>query len=102
LHTFIGRLQECPTRRACSPSATSTLFFGLMLDNVSGLACALFSLCGVIHSPLSSGALFSPLSPPAPITWHLGAGYAVMALACALLERERTSHPLPADEVVSQ
>jgi AGZA family xanthine/uracil permease-like MFS transporter len=57
------------------------------------LVCALFSLCGVIHSPLPSGALFSPLSPPAPISRHLAAGYAVMALAFALLERGRKSPP---------
>ncbi len=80
--------------------------FSNVLDHRPGRAalylmvCTLFSLCGVIHSPLASGALFSPLSPPAPIVWHLAAGYAVMALAFALLERGR--HPLPSDEVVSQ
>ena len=47
--------------------------------------CALFSLCGIIHSPLPSGAMFSPLSPPAPIVWHLAAGYGVMSLTFLLL-----------------
>lgn len=66
------------------------------------MVCALFSMCGVIHSPLPSGALFSPFAPPAPIVWHLGAGYAVMALAFALLERGRKPPSLPSGEVVSQ
>lgn len=50
------------------------------------LICGLFSLCGVIHSPLPSGALFSPLAPPAPIVWHLAAGYCVMALTFGVLQ----------------
>ena len=47
--------------------------------------CAMFSLCGIIHSPLPSGAIFSPLAPPSPIVWHLAAGYGVMALTFLLL-----------------
>ncbi|HTP64393.1 MAG TPA: MFS transporter [Geobacteraceae bacterium] len=44
------------------------------------VVCAAATLCGVIHSPLESGALFLPWSPPEPITWHLAAGYGGMAL----------------------
>ena len=66
--------------------------FAYVLDHKPGKAaiylacCALCSLCGIIHSPLTSGALFSPLSPPAPIVWHLAAGYGVMSLSFLLLE----------------
>ncbi|HEX9079304.1 MAG TPA: MFS transporter [Desulfuromonadaceae bacterium] len=49
--------------------------------------CALATLCGVIHSPLETGALFLPWHPPDPIAWHLAAGYAVMALLFLALER---------------
>ncbi len=52
-------------------------------------ACGLCSLCGVIHSPLTSGALFSPLAPPSPIAWHIAAGYGVMTLTFLLLEQGR-------------
>ncbi len=41
--------------------------------------CALLTLCGVIHSPFPSGALFWPWQAPAAIAWHIAAGYAVMA-----------------------
>jgi AGZA family xanthine/uracil permease-like MFS transporter len=51
------------------------------------LACAALTLCGAMHSPLASGALFSPLAPPAPIVWHIAAGYLVMALLFAVLGR---------------
>lgn len=51
------------------------------------LACALLSLCGAMHSPLPSGALFSPLSPPATIVWHIAAGYLLMAILFLLLGR---------------
>jgi len=69
--------------------------FAHVLDHRPGRAalflviCALLALCGVIHSPLPSGALFSPLAPPSPIVWHLAAGYGVMALAFGLLELGR-------------
>ena len=48
---------------------------------------ALATLCGAIHSPLDSGALFLPWAPPAPITWHLAGGYLVMALVFLGLDR---------------
>lgn len=51
------------------------------------LACSLLSLCGAIHSPLPSGALFSPLSPPSTIVWHIAAGYLLMAVMFTLLGR---------------
>ncbi|HJV66801.1 MAG TPA: MFS transporter [Geomonas sp.] len=65
--------------------------FAYVLDHKPGvsaiylLLCALLSLCGVIHSPLTSGAIFSPLAPPSSIVWHLAAGYAAMALTFLLL-----------------
>ena len=51
------------------------------------LACAGATLCGIIHSPLPSGAIFLPWQPPQPITGHLAAGYAAMALLLLLLHR---------------
>ena len=65
--------------------------FSLVLDHRPGraaiylLACAMLTLCGVIHSPLPSGALFSPMAPPSPMVWHLACGYAIMALVFGLL-----------------
>jgi len=41
---------------------------------------ALATLCGAIHSPLASGAMFLPWLPPEPIVLHVAAGYAAMAL----------------------
>lgn len=49
--------------------------------------CALFSSCGIIHSPLPSGAIFSPLAPPTPLVWHLAAGYGAMAALFGVLAR---------------
>ncbi|HJV36338.1 MFS transporter [Geomonas sp.] len=71
--------------------------FAYVLDHKPGasavylLLCALFSLCGVIHSPLPSGAIFSPLSPPSPMVWQMAAGYAVMAASFLLLQWWRPS-----------
>jgi AGZA family xanthine/uracil permease-like MFS transporter len=67
--------------------------FAGVLDHLPGraarylLACALLSLCGAIHSPLSSGALFSPLAPPSPIVWQIAAGYLLLAATFFLLGR---------------
>jgi AGZA family xanthine/uracil permease-like MFS transporter len=44
------------------------------------MVCAAATLCGVIHSPLPSGAMFLPWQPPNPLVWHLAAGYLAMAL----------------------
>ena len=49
------------------------------------VVCALLTLCGVIHSPLPSGAVFSPGAPPSPLVWHLAAGYLAMALVFGML-----------------
>ncbi|NVN90035.1 MAG: MFS transporter [Desulfuromonadales bacterium] len=66
--------------------------FAHVLDHRPGRAalylaiCSLLTLCGVMHSPLPSGAVFSPLTPPSPLVWHLATGYLVMALTFAALE----------------
>jgi AGZA family xanthine/uracil permease-like MFS transporter len=49
--------------------------------------CAVATLFGVIHSPLESGTMFLPWSPPEPVVWHLAAGYLVMALTFLALGR---------------
>ena len=75
--------------------------FAHMLDHKPGKAalylafCSLFSLCGIIHSPLTSGAIFSPLAPPAPIVWHVAIGYGVMAMTFMLLELFRNGKTAP-------
>ncbi|WP_239027815.1 MFS transporter [Geomonas subterranea] len=72
--------------------------FANVLDHRPGKAavyllfCSALSLCGIIHSPLPSGAMFSPLAPPQPIVWHLAAGYAVMALSFWLLALFGSTH----------
>jgi AGZA family xanthine/uracil permease-like MFS transporter len=69
--------------------------FAHVLDHKPGNAalflaiCALFTLCGIVHSPLPSGAIFYPLAPPAPIVWHVATGYGIMALTFLLLECTR-------------
>lgn len=71
--------------------------FACMLDHLPGraagytTACALLTLCGAMHSPLASGAMFSPLNPPAPIVWHLASGYAIMSAVLLLLEFTRNN-----------
>jgi len=55
-----------------------------------GLAGAVFavasaaSLCGLIHSPLPSGALFWPWAAPASVSAHLAGAYGVAASLCCL------------------
>ena len=49
------------------------------------LVAAGATLCGVIHSPLPSGALFLPWSAPDPIVGQVAAGYLAMAGVFALL-----------------
>jgi AGZA family xanthine/uracil permease-like MFS transporter len=59
-----------------------------MLDGRPKVAAALLagaslaSLCGLIHSPLPSGGLFLPWSPPRPITAQLVGAYGVAAAIC--------------------
>jgi adenine/guanine/hypoxanthine permease len=66
--------------------------FAHVLDHKPGKSaiylafCSVFSLCGIIHSPLPSGAIFSPIAPPAPIVWHVAAGYGIMSLTFILLQ----------------
>src|SRR6266700_7540818 len=45
-------------------------------------AGSLAALCGLIHSPLPSGALFLPWSPPRPITVQLAGAYGAAAAIC--------------------
>lgn len=60
--------------------------FAALLDHTTGRAglfmaiAACATLCGIIHSPLESGALFLPWAAPDPVSWHLAAGYGAMAL----------------------
>jgi hypothetical protein len=54
---------------------------------VAGLLFAVASvasLCGVIHSPLASGALFWPWAPPSAIPGHLAGAYGALAVICWL------------------
>jgi AGZA family xanthine/uracil permease-like MFS transporter len=59
-----------------------------MLDGQPRAAAALLAfaslaaLCGLIHSPLPSGALFLPWSPLRPITIQLAGAYGVAAVIC--------------------
>ena len=59
-----------------------------ILDGRTYVAAALLAtgslaaLCGLIHSPLPSGALFLPWSPPRPITVQLAGAYGVAAAIC--------------------
>jgi len=70
--------------------------FAALLDHRPGRAalymaiCGAATLCGVMHSPDANGALFLPWAPPDPITWHLTAGYELMALVFFGLARHRT------------
>ena len=77
--------------------------FAELLDRRTGrsalflLICAGATLCGIIHSPLPSGALFPPWAPPDPMTLHLATGYGVMALLFLLLGRlnNASGDPVP-------
>ena len=75
--------------------------FAHVLDHEPGKSalylacCALFSLCGIMHSPLASGAMFSPLAPPSPIVWQVAAGYGIMSLTFLLLEWLPKKSPSP-------
>ena len=54
---------------------------------VAGLLFAVASvasLCGVIHSPLASGALFWPWAPPSATPGHLAGAYGALAAICWL------------------
>ncbi|PLX95317.1 MAG: MFS transporter [Desulfuromonas sp.] len=49
------------------------------------LLAAVASSCGIIHSPLVSGAIFWPWAPPETISYHLVAGYLVMGMLFLML-----------------
>ncbi len=59
--------------------------------------CAAATLCGAIHSPLPSGAMFLPWAAPDPVVFHLAAGYAVLALLFFLLSSGTASPIVSAD-----
>jgi adenine/guanine/hypoxanthine permease len=52
---------------------------GLLFAVASGAA-----LCGVIHSPLASGALFWPWAPPSALPGQLAGAYGILAAICWL------------------
>jgi AGZA family xanthine/uracil permease-like MFS transporter len=52
---------------------------GLLFAVASGAA-----LCGVIHSPLVSGALFWPWAPPSAVPGQLAGAYGILAAICWL------------------
>ncbi|UFS68957.1 MFS transporter [Geomonas sp. RF6] len=59
------------------------------------VVAALATLCGAIHSPLPSGAMFLPWQLPEPLVMHLAAGYGVLALLFLLLDRFHSGLPVP-------
>jgi len=66
-----------------------------IVDRRCGLAAAvlavasLAALCGVIHSPLSSGALFWPWAAPSPLAGRIAGAYGVAAALCWLAAGRR-------------
>jgi AGZA family xanthine/uracil permease-like MFS transporter len=66
-----------------------------ILDRCLGVAAALLAaasaaaLCGAIHSPLPTGALFWPWASTAPITGQLAGAYGLAALVTWLAARRR-------------
>lgn len=53
------------------------------------LIAAVATLCGAIHSPLPSGAMFLPWQAPDPIILHLAAAYGAMALLFVALSAQK-------------
>jgi adenine/guanine/hypoxanthine permease len=72
--------------------------FAALLDQALGRAAIFMgvaagaTLCGIIHSPLASGAMFAPWSVPDPVVWQVAAGYLAMALVFLGLQ---PLNPLP-------
>jgi hypothetical protein len=72
-----------------------------IIDRRFALAGAVFamasaaSLCGLIHSPLASGALVRPWAPPSSAPLHLAGGYGVAAALCCLAALRRRSPAAP-------
>jgi AGZA family xanthine/uracil permease-like MFS transporter len=62
--------------------------------------CALFSLCGLVHSVTPEGGLYLPWRLEGTLHWLLGAAYGVLALAL-LVARPRAGQGLEAGSTVS-
>lgn len=56
----------------------------LVLAGLLFAVSSVASLCGVIHSPLVSGALFWPWAPPSAVPGHLAGAYGALAAICWL------------------
>jgi AGZA family xanthine/uracil permease-like MFS transporter len=105
--SLIGALGGSPAQLTGEPAATwqalvvlgngfilTALLWGwtlvAILDRQLAQAAALLavaslaSLCGLIHSPLPSGALFWPWAAPAPLTARIAGAYGLAAVICWL------------------
>jgi AGZA family xanthine/uracil permease-like MFS transporter len=66
-----------------------------ILDRRHGVAAAVLAaaslgaLCGAIHSPLPSGALFWPWAAPGPLPPRIAGAYGVAATLCGLAAGRR-------------
>jgi AGZA family xanthine/uracil permease-like MFS transporter len=56
----------------------------LVLAGLLFAVASVASLCGAIHSPLASGALFWPWAPPSATPGHLAGAYGALAAICWL------------------
>ncbi len=71
----------------------------MIVDQRFALAAAVFaaaslgSLCGLMHSPLASGGVFSPWTPPSPVPWHVAGAYGLVAGLCWLAARRAGRTP---------
>jgi len=59
----------------------------LELAAVALVVASTATLCGLIHSPLVSGALFWPWAPPSGLPLQLAGGYGAAAALCGLAAR---------------
>jgi adenine/guanine/hypoxanthine permease len=81
--------------------STATVFIierRLALTGLAFVAASAASLCGLIHSPLSSGALFWPWAPPSGVSLQLAGAYGIAASLCcltALARGRRSRSPAP-------
>jgi adenine/guanine/hypoxanthine permease len=65
----------------------------LSLAAVAFIAASAASLCGLIHSPLASGALFWPWAPPSRLSLQLAGAYGMAASLCCLATLARGGRP---------
>lgn len=63
------------------------------LAGVAFAVASAASLCGLIHSPLPSGALFWPWDPPSSVSAQLAGGYGAAASLCCLAALRAARHP---------